>query len=354
MCAVIFPDTQLKKWDKIICNLISNKLKIDKSLGYLHLSLQKQEGGLNLNRLTDLQLINTPSIFLNYVANGIDKHAQAITKVNISRSPPVLSIQNILENLKLNIHNNPAWIDPDYAFSPEFYLSSSNAVNKLSLHNIKNIKELIGKNNTIHHCNYIQDNLVPSWTNNTHNQVKIDLSTSLFNPEIPYNIAKWGQFKHTPALLQKLHWDNDYYAHEAFVDESLKDNKSAWGVFWSPNHPWNKSSSTLGRQTLQNATFQAVEYILLHMPNTGDINIYIDQESALKVLNNLPLKHKDLITAHEADMIRHITELIKNRSGKTNFKQVYSHLDITPNLSKKRLEKINLHLESMKTWYGVP
>jgi len=146
-------------------------------------------------------------------------------------------------------------------------------------------------------------------------------------------------------------FDQDSQAYEVFVDEGLKDDIATYGVYYTEKCPFNLGNRVYGPQTLQNATFQGVEQVLATFPPSKNLNIYLDRESALKILNRLPLCAKDRHNAHEINMLNRIAHLIQMRSGVTVFLQVYSHLEVTPDMSTSEATLKNNHWKQMQQWY---
>ena len=105
-------------------------------------------------------------------------------------------------------------------------------------------------------------------------------------------------------------------------------------IYYTKKSPFNLGNRVYGPQILQNATYQGVEHVLSTFPTNKNINIYLDREGALKVLNKLPLCDKEMHHAHEVNMLNKIAHLIKKRTGTTLFLQVYSHLDVTPEMTE--------------------
>ena len=79
MSVVPFPAHVLKEWDSMARGLMAHKLCTGLHLGYKHWSLPMYNGGYNLFRLCDLQIINSVAIYLNYAANSDDIFAKVLT-----------------------------------------------------------------------------------------------------------------------------------------------------------------------------------------------------------------------------------------------------------------------------------
>ena len=141
----------------------------------------------------------------------------------------------------------------------------------------------------------------------------------------------------------KLEWDKEYNTYKVFVDKSLKDESASFGVFFGPDHPWNLGCRTANSQDLQSSTCQGIIYALKKLPLDVNVTFYIDQESVLKVLQQLPLPLRVQHKTQKVAYFNHILALTRNRSGTTHFKQIFSHLESDHNTSAEHEDKIQEH-----------
>ena len=154
-----------------------------------------------------------------------------------------------------------------------------------------------------------------------------------------------------PIGEKDLPWDRDYFATECFVDESLKDSKASFGVYFAKNHPWNLSSHTASKQELQESTCQGIIYALKKIPSDLDIWMYIDCKVAIDVLDQLPLPPRVQHKTSGVAFFNQIHHLLKKHKGKVCFKQVYSHLQVDANTPLDRAQKVEEHLKAMTALY---
>jgi hypothetical protein len=178
-------------------------------------------------------------------------------------------------------------------------------------------------------------------------------SNDLSNNILPHILIE-TDFIQPSSTMHNCFFDETENCYELFVDESMSEvtKECAFGVWFGKNHPLNKYYKVRGNNNLQNATFQAVELALETIPSDCNINIYIDRESALKMLLKLPLTPKEQHHAHELHMLKKIHWQVNSRKGATNFKQVFSHLGDDEPSSSKSPETLEKHLNSLIEMYG--
>ena len=354
MGIVTFPPEQVAKWDNKVVKVMERKLKCNRFLGFINWSLPSYMGGLNLFRLKDLQVTNSAAVYLNYSANGSDCYATALTTPNFSTSGTVAKIQQSLEASKLEITPNPAHTIPNYEKLCKHYTSG---VVEAKLTKAKClITDLVGPSNRLTHLFLLQDR-IPGWTLANHRALQ-ELVCSPGTDRVLPHITTLKEAPESSDLLRVedredlLFWDPEYNAVEVFVDESLAEGKASFGTFFAPNHPWNLGSRTTNRQDLQASTCQGIIYALKKLPLDTNVNFYIDRESALKVLWQLPLPPRVQHKTQGVALFNQIHSLVTQRTGTTNFKQVYSHLEIDGATSPERAEKVTKHRLALIAQYG--
>ena len=358
MCVVQFPKELLDKWDLMARCLISAKLHTGLHLGYKFWSLPLYYGGYNLFLLKDLQLINTIAIFLNFSANSSNIYTNVLSLANFGQSDIIKHINQLLTPLRLSISVNPCIYDVDYECKPSHYITSASILQHLANKNLDDIRDFITADGKLLNLACIKDVLhLQTWKAKQHKM----LQSHLCSPNSDTQIAPHAVF-HTSLMetgsttlnsTQNTYFDIEYQAFEVFVDESLKDNKAAFGVFYGNNCNLNCSTRVYGPQTLQNATFQGVEHVLELFPKNENVSIYIDRESALQLLWKLPLPPSKNNHVHELNMLNKISYLIAQRSGTTSFKQVFSHLQANCHTTAERKEVIANHIDKLHQKYGT-
>ena len=134
--------------------------------------------------------------------------------------------------------------------------------------------------------------IICGWTESNQQALKAAICSPGTDKVLPHIITlKDPPTSFDPNLSAKdnLFFDDEYQTYEVFVDESLKDNKASFGVYFADNHPWNIGSWTAGKQDLQASTCQGIIYVLQKFPPDANICIYIDREAVLTVLQQLLL-----------------------------------------------------------------
>ena len=362
MSVVPFPAHVLKEWDSIARGLMAHKLRTGLHLGYKHWSLPMYNGGYNLFRLCDLQIINSVAIYLNYAANSDDIFAKVLTLSTFEHSGVVQEIQSLLTNLKLKMQINPAMIEENYEFQPHHYLPQSTLLNALTELGVSDICKLITNTGKLQNALQLEYKLkVPMKSAiKLHEEMQDTLCVAKPPRQkiLPHILtitetSPQFDFESEPEQASNFFYDEEYKAYEAFVDESKKDDKASFGVYFKEGCPLNTSSRARGPQSLQNATMQGVEYVLENFPTAENITIYIDRESVFKLLTKLPITGKLRHTVRELNMLEKINKHITVREGKTTFKQVYSHLKIDGLTTLQRAKLINRHLHAMVNMYGT-
>jgi Reverse transcriptase (RNA-dependent DNA polymerase) len=364
MCVVVFPDEYITKWDDMVRSLMAHKLHSNPQLACRHWYLQHKYGGYNLFKLKDLQIINTVSNYLNFAANSIDDFATAAVDGTFHESNTIQKLQEKLSKLKLVIAQNPAVLDDNYQYLPQHYIKSINLLNKIKENNINSISDFITEKGILFGPAHMQDRLKfkKNWTKSTQNSLKSEIC----NEKDPLNKARNHILAHInkykimdeidpQAENNRIFFDEEEYynAFEAFVDESYnkEKNESSFGVFFGYNNSYNCGEKTYGRNTLQCATFQGVEYTLRVFPKNQNLNIYMDRKSAIDMLNKLPLTPKESHHAHELSMLHKIQHLLSLRTGTTGFKQIYSHLN--NNSTEEIRAKKEAHYKLMLKEHGL-
>ena len=132
-----------------------------------------------------MQIINTTAIYLNCAANTRDDYFKLISDANFLNSKHIEQLQNKLAKLKLEIVNNPALLDKNYATYSEHYIAKNTTlatlVNELKLNNIN---DFITLNKTLIDQGHIQDLLKAKASSNNKKHInhrKTDLCSN--NPQ---------------------------------------------------------------------------------------------------------------------------------------------------------------------------
>ena len=126
--------------------------------------------------------------------------------------------------------------------------------------------------------------------------------------------------------MGNCYFEDSQQAYEVFVDESrdFTTGECGYGVWWGENNPNNCNYKVYGNNSLQNATYQGIEWVLDTTPAHLNLNIYVDRKPGLDTLHKIPLTPRDKNLAYELNMINKITSQLTNRAGKVQFFQVYS------------------------------
>ena len=80
-----------------------------------------------------------------------------------------------------------------------------------------------------------------------------------------------------------------------------------------------------GEQTLQNATYQGIIDVLKSLPKELPIIFCIDRKAVIDVLENPPTSFKEKQDTLHLDTVNQILEILEERTGKIQFKHIYSH-----------------------------
>ena len=123
-----------------------------------------------------------------------------------------------------------------------------------------------------------------------------------------------------------IYYDEEKECYEIFVDETFKDNKAAYTVYYNKDSENNYYSRVEGEQTLQNAVYQGILHALKHLPKDIPINFIIDRNAVIDVLQRIPTKYKDRQYMLHLDTIIQIENELKLRIAKVEFTHCYSHI----------------------------
>ncbi len=282
MSVVNFDIQLLKKWDRIANNTMQHKLKQQKFLGCKHWYLQHFYMGYNLFKLEQLQTINHVPNYLNYSANMPDIFASTSSSTNFHKSDIVANMKEILTDLQLDIVENEAYIDPNYAKLPIHYIKSEKIEKDFIDANVQDITQIISNQQQVHNILHLQEvNKLKDWSISDRNKLKQNicendditvqshiLKLNNIMPEI-----KIQEKENKPDQRFEYDIDKDYDGYEVFIDESLKDGKASFGIYYKDKSKYNYCNRVYGEQTLQNATYQGIEHVLQSFPKNKTLII---------------------------------------------------------------------------------
>ena len=135
-------------------------------------------------------------------------------------------------------------------------------------------------------------------------------------------------------------YDEEYEGFEVYIDESLKKqkgkpDKAGYGIHFRRKHKYNYYDRVDGEQTLQNATYQGIIHVLKSLPTNIPIIFCIDRKAVIDVLENPPTSFKEQQNTLHLDIVNQIMELLKERTGKIQYKHIYSHTNENMQNEKK-------------------
>jgi hypothetical protein len=220
------------------------------------------------------------------------------------------------------------------------FISDENCFNKL-----KNIEKIIGKTN---------------WNKKQINSVKKYICDKN-SDKIKANILKAAELNMQFNLVDSeynsnpmFYYDQKLKCYEVQIDESLKNGKAGYGIYYKHNCVYNFYDRVYGDQTLQNTTYQSIEHVLNTFPFNKPLCIILDRKSVFDIMKKVTkLKYKQELDLDYLDVIKRIQDIIKNRTAPITWLHVNSHLnDNNINDNPENLQKKLKKREKMYKLYG--
>ena len=350
MNIINFPTETIKKWDKQVRNLMAYKLKENQYIDCSHWYLPNYKAGYNLFKLINLQRICLPTNFLNYSANGKDVNTILITKKIIKKSNTKKQINNLLDKYKLKMAQNPTKRKEYEECNPTHFLKNTNSYIKLIEENINDIREIIKENKLIN-LEELNNISKKEWSKKEYKTLKNEMCKNL-EYDIKDYILKRININEWKIDLDKLSYDEELQGYEIFIDESLKNEKAGYGIYYCKQHEYNYYDRVDGEQTLSNATLQGILHVLKNFPLNLPIIFGIDRKAVIEVVNNLPKSIKEQQNTLHIDTIRQIIEILEKRTAKIILQHIYSHTTETNTNTNKNQENNN-KIDKMMEKYGL-
>ena len=252
MNIIKFPAPTIKKWDKQARNLLAYKLRENQFIGSLHWYLPNNKYGYNLFKLTDLQTICLPANYLNYSANFIDVYARRSTLAIFDQSLITEQSATLLSRYKYEVARNYEYkLQPDGEIGK--YFDNKTLLTNLMARGVNDITTIMNddKLKTLEEMT----DIIGDWTKRKQKYLQNNVCVSKTNTIKPFILKRLEQVKKWKISPDTMHLDQDYMGYEVYIDESLKNNKAGYGIWFGDKHEYNFYSRVEGEQTLQNATY---------------------------------------------------------------------------------------------------